>query len=143
MTVRLADSATRMARRWHLLAWLLVILWIPATTHCHLENLFPNLTFLACGEEGHAGPHQAQDCQGDPCGAIESGHYLASLGRYQVRAPGFRVSLLTLMDEAHVAARKPAVLGLGRWALDPPGLGASWHFRLRAAPSPRAPSALL
>ena len=116
-------------------AAVLVLVWVPVTFHCTLENL-PGLDFLNCCQD-EKGCHGEEDCQADACVVVESGAYKIEDNQLTVTAPSlFANALLAIAGtETLVSTPEPQVSTelLGEFS-------SSWHFVLRAASPPRAPS---
>ena len=113
-----------------------------ATNHCRLEVL-KGLEFLVCcahdvaNGDGHAEPHQDDDCETDGCASLEEGLYKSEDGHIAQVAPLVVEVEIEAADEALLS--QPAPLALFS-TFAPPELPASWHFLLRVASPPRAPS---
>lgn len=133
-----------MRRRVRMVAWLLAILWMPVTVHCHLEQLLPTFAFLKCSDHGQTAPHRSDDCRQDACDSVESGHYLTPSRQSQIFPPTVSSSLIwsvVLLDSVRAPACvliSEAFRGEHR-----PASTSCWHFLQRAAPSPRAPSSFI
>jgi len=122
-------------------ALVLLALWVPATSHCRIENL-PGLEFLSCCQ--HAGAEQSpahhdNDCATDGCAAVESGLYYKADQPHaapEAPLPALIVSLLSLADLGQTTAWIPRPAP----STSPPVLSRTWQFALRAALPVRAPS---
>jgi hypothetical protein len=112
-----------------LVGLLLLVLWLPLTSHCTWENL-PGLQFFQCATET-PGPADA-DCDDDGCAQVESPTYKSS-----ENLPTLLPPLLFVAFELP-EPNDEASNGL---ALEPefPVLR-HWQFHFRTALPPRAPS---
>ena len=120
---------------------LLAILWVPLSIHCELERLSV-LEFLSCcphePSPGHADADCAGDeCAGDVCAVVESGLYKNEDRPALVVSPELNVFEPALSERFLSVDVSPSV----SFPEFPPGHLMPWQFSLRAAPSPRAPSA--
>lgn len=113
-----------------ILAILLALLWVPATTHCRLE-MIPGLEFLHCFADTPAD----SDCEGDSCQSVESASYKPEDTQPVLQVPAIVFDLLraSLSVEPTSAPRTTEQTGA------PPELPASWQFSRRAALPLRAP----
>lgn len=114
---------------------LLAALWLPAMSHCSLEQSI-GLAFLACHPTAAADSHQSSDCEGDVCATIEDGLFRPEEGAITVVAPALRLTalILSLVEaEPAVAVSLPA---------DTLAICRGWQFACRTALLPRAPSPL-
>ena len=123
----------------HIVAIVLLALWVPATAHCQLESL-RELEMLSCctlEDDSFSTAHHEDDCATDACAAVESGLY--KLQDEQCLAPDppqvIDVTHATLVEDTLEVPR------VSEATLAPPEFLHSWLFTLRAAPAPRAPSA--
>ena len=124
-----------------LVALTLAVLWLPVTMHCALEVLLP-LSFLACCSHQDAAPHEDDDCQTDACAVVESGFYkLQDYDELVTLSPGADTDAeaFTTFDAPLERPNTPVVAA----SPPPPNPAVNWQFSSRAAPQPRAPSALL
>jgi len=122
-----------------LLALGLAALWLPLTMHCQLASLDGcDAAALCC--ENHCGCSGSGDCQSAVCTVIETGNYVVK--RDLLCAPAASCEALTGWEP--VACRRlltPAII-LNEATGAPPGWQRVWQFVFRAAPAPRAPSAV-
>ena len=108
-----------------------------ATNHCRLEVL-KGLEFLVCcshddtQEEGHAAPHQDEDCETDVCASLEAGLYKSEDGHVITVAP---LAVATVEEFSTLNFQHSTLNSVAE-----PPLQVSWQFLLRAAAPPRAPS---
>ena len=112
-----------------------------ATNHCRLEVL-KGLEFLVCCShdaeaDGHAAPHQDDDCETDGCASLEDGLYKSEDGRIPTIVPLLVAVEIVRTDDA-LLTHAPPLAQFSTFAI--PELPASWQFLLRAASPPRAPS---
>jgi hypothetical protein len=131
----------------HIIALLLLALWLPATQHCGLEAA----GFIAegashfdsqAGDEESPCGHGKSDCATDPCKIVESGTYKSALGSLKVPPPSFALCDFiqrALRESTPVVVDLPAVHSADPYER-PRDCGATWHFVERAAPLSRAPS---
>lgn len=119
-----------------LILWL-ALAWVPVTSHCLLEPIVGD-SFLRCAESTSERPGQAEHCD-DGCCALEASLYLPTSHAMPSLAP--IAQALAMFDPPMPAGiTAPETVGLGLPATAPPHLPRTWHFRLRAALPPRAPS---
>ncbi len=119
----------------------MLALWVPATSHCRLENL-PGLEFLSCCQ--HAGAaksptHHDTDCATDGCVAVESGLYYKADPTHaapEAPLPALVIPLVSMADTDPPRRPMPPPSP----STSPPVLSRTWQFALRAAPAVRAPS---
>ena len=125
-----------MRRLLPLFSLLVLAVWLPVTEHCALEatGLIPK----TCTDESTPG----RPCK-DGCDTVESGLYKPSADTLKIlpadllaRGCHFCLQLIPLD-----AAREIAPVSGASFEL-PQDWVSTWHFVRRAAPSPRAPSAL-
>ena len=124
----------RGVRRWKaILSLLCLAIWLPATQHCHLENL-PGLGFLRCAGDTDG----KSDCAGDSCDTVEKGSYKPSDNQGVAPAPLF----LAVIASLHLQADSPHSQNAGFEVatFPPPDLPKGWQFITRTAAPPRAPS---
>ena len=119
------------------IAWLLLALWVPAATHCQLENAFD---LLVCCDHENATPDQDADCQTDGCATVESGAYRSETPPSISLPPAFLFTLVVAKITAEPLATPPSDSDFVATALSPPELPRGWQFFLRAALPVRAPS---
>jgi hypothetical protein len=126
-----------------LLALWLAALWLPLTMHCQLaslkscdEGISCCGAVLDCDDTACCGEGCA--CQPGVCKIIESGNYFLQKSPLQVsfdaiESPGLSACRRVL---------PPLAIILNEATGAPPGFCRIWQFVLRAAPAPRAPSAV-
>lgn len=114
---------------------LLAALWLPAMSHCSLEQSI-DLAFLACNTAAEADSHQSSDCQGDVCATLEDGLFRPEEGAVTVDAPAL---LLTALIPAPVDTESSADVAVAT-STDRLSIGCGWQFAWRTALLPRAPS---
>lgn len=124
----------RRSHRW--VALLLLVLWMPAVTHCDLEHLDLS-DFLTCCQHSHAAPHQDNDCDTDACADVESGFY-----KIEDQPPLVSVPVATPVWMRPFTWEPPPTdqALCSEEVLAPPEIPRLWQFTLRAALLPRAPS---
>jgi hypothetical protein len=120
-----------------LLAVILVLSWVPITSHCQLESV-PGLEFLECSTEGHASDTESHPCQDGDCCTVESSDFASSRNYQFTRV--MVVAILPFDSSFGVEQLPPTNIGLGVLTGSPPELPASWQFLSRAALPARAPS---
>jgi hypothetical protein len=122
-----------MSRFRHLIALVLLAIWVPATMHCGLEGLF----------EGSAEMCSHHDTTGD--GEVACDHLAIEDGSFRttpheiVIAPPPALAWWAVADAIRVIA---PVDPLDTWREEaaPPGLARTWQFGERAALPANAPS---
>lgn len=110
--------------------------------HCQLAG-FKDCREMAVCCDSHCGCSGGGDCHSDACKIIESGNYF--LKKVLVSAPTATYAWIGALETPETLAnrRPPApVATLSAASGAPPGWNRIWQFVFRAAPSPRAPSAL-
>ncbi|MCI0539428.1 MAG: hypothetical protein L0Z50_29820 [Verrucomicrobiales bacterium] len=118
-------------------AAVLLVMWIPATSLCLLETA-GWLASDGCCPSSSGGTPASEPTSDSPCCLLASGSYKANDEEHSsIAAPLFAfLSVLNLFepaertDEAQLIAFEPP----------PPELVAGWQFSSRAALPPRAPS---
>jgi hypothetical protein len=122
-------------RQW--VGLLLLVLWVPLTSHCAWENL-PGMQFFKCATASEdtcaadAPLPPPSDCDGDACSQVESPIYKASDPQARLLMPVAMVvfELPSPVEETQAsslpATRAPAAI--------------PWQFSFRTALLPRAPS---
>jgi hypothetical protein len=129
-------------RRFQFVALLLLVLWLPATLHCRIEEAGLAAIF-ACEDtvpSGTAG-NPTNSCADDSCRTVESGQFLFSKETLLTAAP------LVAPCECPVwalrlSAPEPDPAPSFAEPVGPPPLQRSWQFVRRAARPARAPDAL-
>lgn len=117
----------------------LLILWGPATMHCLLENFnIPALEFLSCCLHTDQAPHHDDECQGDECAVVETGHYMVEDHSDLLTYP----PLLCLCLSCTVTEVESSLLA--GWTqgqgVSPPEFQTAWQFYQRTVAPVRAPS---
>jgi len=109
---------------------ILLVLWVPITAHCTLENI-PGLEFLQCATDA---PESNNQCDEDGCAQLESATYKTSDSHNDFQPLAFIASLPFDLMEFPADEQQTAVIKT------PPEISSSWQFSLRTALPPRAPS---
>ena len=123
-------------------AWLLLALWVPVTSHCPLETVLDHEVLSCCSHETETPPvpHHEDDCATDSCATLEAGLF---------KTEDSQPLVTTVALGLPVPLPEPLDLVQNDFSLAPhhctapPELPGIWQFLLRAAPSPRAPSCLV
>ncbi len=125
-----------------ILALALVALWLPATLHCALEAAGLNGLFH-CVNDLHAPcDHSApSDIPVDACNVIEDASFKPAADTATVPPPALHALLLDFVFGPTALPLTPPACGLTAQNSAPPEVARMWHFVVRAAPPPRAPSA--
>jgi hypothetical protein len=118
-------------------ALVLAIFWLPVSVHCQLEEM-PLLDFLSCCPHEETAPHEDDECEGDACAVVESGHYKTEERR--VSLPDPTVEFPSIVSLVSIAPPSLGSLLAVATSVAPPGLSHNWRFQQRAALPPRAPS---
>lgn len=124
-----------------LIALLLLALWLPVTQHCGLEAAGVLGSEAECHISGDCeADHAKAPCDADNCQSVEDGAYKPSFSPRLVTGP----SVLACLCCLRVISPETIVVPLVSPARTnpPPELTPSWQFIARAAPSPRAPTAV-
>ena len=120
------------------LSLLLLALWLPATEHCDLEAM--GLFGTTCSDNCTPG----KQCANDHCGAVESGDYRHSVDTLKAPMPDLLACACYLCSHlVNLEAARALVILPGESFDRPRDWIATWHFVRRAAPAPRAPSAVI
>ena len=118
---------------------LLAALWLPATSHCTLEQSL-DLAFLACHATAAGDSHQSSDCAADACAGLEDGFFRPEGGTVTVVAPTLSLTTFILSPiEAESSAAAASAIFAGFRST----IGRNWQFDCRAASPPRAPTPLV
>jgi hypothetical protein len=126
-----------MARVFAFTAWLLLILWLPATQHCALGE--SGLVAPTCGGGCSQGPTEAPDL----CSTVEAGAYRPAANILRASAPDLSARPChVVVAESSLAAFSAQVVFPATVLERPREWTATWHFVRRAAPAPRAPAAM-
>lgn len=122
-----------MSRLRALVTSVLLVLWMPATSHCALEAVGLLEQSAACAT--------AADCAGDNCKVIESGFLKQTSQVAKIVAPDLNVCLLSLCLQivAPTTLASVADFSLGV-PVEPQGWVVSWTFEQRSALPANAPS---
>lgn len=139
---RIRPSLRPVTRSVQWLALWLAAFWLPLTMHCQLTRLLSCGEHDACSEVaaycqdhsccGEVCPHELNVCK-----VIEAGHYFLKKSSSLVTWDGS--ALLDPNTSQHLS---PALVILNESTGAPPGWNRVWQFVFRAAPAPRAPSAV-
>jgi hypothetical protein len=108
----------------------LALLWVPATSHCMLEEI-SGFQFLKCAADTGG----ESDCEDDACGKVETPTYKVSETRVSVSKPITAELPFEVPIALTVVAKKPQPTTAA-----PPEILNRWQFISRAALPPRAPS---
>lgn len=109
-----------------------------ASEHCRLE-LLAGSALLQCACAGESGQCQGTGCSDELCSGLESGGYRSEEQTPLCPAPC--LATVALLPEP-LSLPGPLFPALYESDAAPPELPRSWQFSQRAAPAPRAPSAL-
>lgn len=137
LAARLIPVVQRVRR---LLALALLALWLPATLHCGLEAAGLDELFH-CAAEHHAVAHDDTSAS-DACDVIEGAAFKPAANTAVLPPPVLHAVVLALFSAPPVVALPltPPPRGLSAHVAAPPEVARTWHFLVRAAPPPRAPS---
>lgn len=121
-----------MSRLRALITAVLLVLWMPATSHCALEATGLLQESQACA---------ANDCGGDSCKSVEGSLLKQTNQMAKVKAPDLNVCLLALCLQiaAPVTIDSVSDFSLGV-PVEPQGWVVSWTFEQRTALPANAPS---
>lgn len=111
----------------------LLVLWVPLTSHCTWENI-SDLALFKCSAEAAPQPEQKSDCADDGCAQLETATYRNSDAQSDVTPPDF-LALFQLLTVTVPAGQTCAAA-----VTVPPEISTGWQFAFRAALPPRAPS---
>jgi hypothetical protein len=106
----------------------LLVLWVPITAHCMLENV-PGLQFLKCATDTPDGA----PCQ-DECSQLESATYKISDTHADFLPPALTEVFAFVIFELRADEQLITLIET------PPEILCSWQFLFRTALPPRAPS---
>ena len=112
------------------IAAVLLILWIPATSLCLLENA----GLISRNDDCPAG----QSSESSPCCALASATY--KMDESPAAAAPLPVLTIAWFVDLPKLIRAPAQFAGSESGVSPPELSQSWRFSFRAALTPRAPS---
>jgi len=118
-------------------ALLLLALWLPATLHCALEAAGFDLLF-PCVDDHEAGTHHT-DAR-DSCDVVEGTALKPAANSVRLSQPVICVRVLGFVAPAFPILATPPATGVSALVAAPPEVARTWHFVVRAAPPPRAPS---
>lgn len=116
-----------------ILALLLAVIWLPASSHCLLESL-TGLAMLACGSPHEDASHSSDACEGDGCAVVEGGLYKLERSSGTVPTPEFVELWLTTVSTLPREETTPQALI--DFDPSPPPV---WQLFQRKALPPRAP----
>ena len=120
-----------------IVALVVLVAWLPATTHCLLGAVLKGSESGGCCSESHDQRNDHRDLGGcGICNTCESGDYL--LSAQGVFVPGFYATLSWALLFPDQAIDSPAVASINA-SRAPPDL-ARWQFFTRAAIPGRSPS---
>lgn len=122
-----------MKRLRQIVGLLLLVLWVPLTSHCTWENI-SDLALFKCVDDTEQSSEQKSDCADDGCEQLETATYRSSDAQPDVAPPAFLVlfQLLNLTVPAHESCAAATT--------SPPEILSGWQFTFRTALPPRAPS---
>jgi hypothetical protein len=118
-----------MKRLRQIVGLVLMLLWVPITAHCTLEDV-PGLAFLKCATD----TEQERDCEGDSCTQLESATYKISDTHADFLPPALTEIFAFIMVGFRADEQLITVIET------PPEIPCSWQFLFRTALPPRAPS---
>ena len=119
------------------MAMVLLVLWVPTTSHCLIESLDLLPEFLCCAEAcASNGAEQGEDA--DACQSLESASYKVDESTPLINAPVFAVLLPEFFGLVGLA--EVSVPALDTLHVAEPDLPVTWQFTFRTALPPRAPS---
>lgn len=122
-----------MSRFRALITAVLLVLWMPATSHCALESVG-----LLEQSQGCANAH---DCAGDACRAVESGFLKQTSLATKIVAPDLSTCLLSLCLQIVAPTTLVSVANFSQGVpVETQGWVVSWPFEQRTALPARAPS---
>ncbi len=107
----------------------LLVLWVPITSHCMLENI-RGMEFLKCATD----TDQGKDCGDDGCTQLESATYRISDTHTDFLPLAFIDFSDVVLLELPVDEQPTAVVET------PPDIPVAWQFLFRTALPPRPPS---
>ncbi len=122
-----------MKRLQQIVGLILLVLWVPLTSHCTWENI-SDLAMFKCADDTEQQSEQKSDCADDGCAQLETATYRSSDAQPDVAPPAFLVLFQLLNVTVPTNESCVAV------ATSPPQILAGWQFSLRTALPPRAPS---
>jgi hypothetical protein len=120
-------------------AWLVALLWLPASLHCGLDAADLLNTADACCQHEPAPANEANPCSLGVCGVVESGNYQPAQNSLKVSAPSAVLLVFAAFGLAPILAPEPEQ-DVFPMIESPPEMRRTWHLVARAALSPRAPS---
>ena len=122
-----------MKRLRQIVGLVLLVLWVPLTSHCTWEYI-PDLALFKCSADTEQHSEPKSDCADDGCAQLETATYRSSGTQPEVAPPAFLVlfQLLTLTV--------PAIEACVAAVTAPSEITSGWQFTFRAALPPRAPS---
>jgi hypothetical protein len=132
----------RMLRLRLIAAWMVALMWLPASLHCGLE---------AAGVIGQADPcchhdtsagDATEPCGLSVCGIVESGDYQPAQNPLKFFAPSVVLFVFSPIVSVPTLTSVSSETCASEHTESPPEIRRTWHFVARAAPAPRAPAAL-
>lgn len=121
-----------------MMALLLALLWLPATSHCALDAASDFITDICASDCSH--PDARGSSAEHPCFTVESGNYRGAATTAHAPAPSLTV-LACLADlHARLLLQAPCLVPPPLTHDHPQDWIPGWTFALRAAPPARAPS---
>jgi hypothetical protein len=124
---QLQSAAVKRLRQ--ILGMIILVLWVPITTHCMLEAV-PGLEFLKCA------PSATDNCANDTCSQVESATYKVSNTHSDFERPALVLTCLLVAPPLEPDRLTPNL------SANAPDIPRTWQFSHRAALPPRAPSRL-
>lgn len=126
-------SLTGVSKLNTILAFVMMVLWAPITSHCQLE-VIPGLEFLQCSSDTSS----HSDCEGDSCQSVESVGYKIQDNPDLVPVPLPVVAFMAALPAVEEVLAK--LSGVSFLTAAPPELSSCWQFAFRTALPVRAPS---
>jgi len=122
-----------MSRLRAIITAVLLVLWMPATSHCALEAVDLLQQSQGCAN--------AADCAGDACRVVESGFLKQTNLATKIVAPDLSTWLLSLCLQIGAPTTLVSVANFSQGVpVEPQGWVVSWSFEQRTALPARAPS---
>jgi hypothetical protein len=115
----------------HVVGLVLLVLWVPLTSHCTWENL-ADLALFKCPTDTE---QQSSDCADDGCAQLETAKYRNTVSQPDLTPPPFQV-----LFQLAAPLTLPGTLTCVANAALPPEISPGWQFTFRTALPPRAPS---
>lgn len=126
-----------------IIAFVLLALWLPATSHCAIETVLGVVNdhcMSVCAHDASSGDADANaHVAADACDMVEGGSFKSSLDSLSVPAPVLSVfACLSCIHALVSVAARP--LAPPAWSADNPDAWVpSWHLARRAVAPARAP----